>query len=264
MSDERFNATITEHRPLTEEYSVFRIVPDSGEVYDFDPGQYASLGLLPEHAEPGPDGAPPKMVLRPYSIASSNKEKAHLEFFIVRSANGAFTPLLWKAGEGGRIWLRPKPQGLFTFSKVPEGKVVIMVATGTGLAPFMSMVRSCRGGEKWRRCILISGGRHASDLGYCEEIEAISRIDPTIRYLPIVTREPEGSAWGGLRGRVTTLLDPLRFQELTGDALDPEESQVMLCGHGDMIESVKELLAPLGFRPHKKSEPGQIHMEAFH
>jgi ferredoxin--NADP+ reductase len=138
-----------------------------------------------------------------------------------------------------------------------------MVSTGTGVAPFMSMLRTYRGQNRWRRFVLINGVRVAADLGYRAELEQITREDPTVIYVPLATREPEGGSWTGLRGRVQTALEPATYQRLAGAPLDPAHCHVFLCGNPQMIDDVELLLGQRGFVTDSRTGRGNVHFERY-
>jgi ferredoxin--NADP+ reductase len=136
-----------------------------------------------------------------------------------------------------------------------------MVATGTGLAPYLSMLRTHRAAPPWRRCVLVHGVRHAADLAYDAELRARAVEDPRFRYAPVASRDP--GDWPGLRGHVQVALEPERFQSLAGFPLDPASCEVLLCGNPAMIGSVRELLAPRGFESGTAAAPGNLHYEKY-
>ena len=226
---------------------------------DFEPGQYAELAI----PEPAVDGETKKFVRRPYSIASSPTDGRFLEFFIVAVAGGELTPKLQELPVGSRVWLGPKIKGKFTLNEVPAGKDLVLIGTGTGLAPFISMVRKYRNAGRWNRVAVIHCVRLSADLGYKAELERYAKEDPNFRYIPTVTREPAESSWSGLRGRVQPIFEPDNFEKLAGFPLDTNQCQVMMCGNPEMITSVQELLESKGFRHHTKKNPGNIHFERF-
>ena len=117
--------------------------------------------------------------------------------------------------------------------------------------------------ERHAACLLLESAHTAADLGYRSELERVAREDPSFSYHPTLTREPEQSAWPGLRGRIQSLLEPDAFQRLSAHPLDPARWQVMLCGNPEMIASVTERLSHFGFRRHRRREPGQIHAERY-
>lgn len=258
------NATVCAHQHLADGLWIVRVKPDEGVVPDFVPGQYAELGF-PQDVLDGEAAAPEKrkIVRRAYSIASAPSERESLEFFIVRVDGGVLTPRLYTLAIGDRLWLGPKIKGKFTLEEIPRDKNLIMISTGTGLAPYVSMLREHRLNPPWKRFVLIHGVRLASDLGYREELERIAADDERIIYLPTVTREPQDSAWSGHRGRVDTLLEAGVFERKAGFALSPEDCHVFLCGNPDMIDSVQQALENRGFRKHSRRNPGNIHFERY-
>lgn len=255
------NATVVERIDLNPWLLICRVRHDGepGGLH-FEPGQFTNLGLPPR--DPSHLSGSSGLVKRPYSIASAPDEDS-VEFFIRLVDEGAFTPLLWKLGVGERLWMDDKCVGKFTLDGVPDGKDLVMVSTGTGIAPFVSMLRHYHGQGRWRRLVMINGVRVMSDLGYQAELEALVRDDPDFRYVPLCSREPEGGAWPGMRGHVMHALDPVVYERAVGAPLDPEHTQVFLCGNPQMIDSVEAHLAPLGFRPHTRKNPGHIHKERY-
>jgi ferredoxin--NADP+ reductase len=154
-------------------------------------------------------------------------------------------------------------KGEFRIDLAPPDKDLVMVSTGTGIAPFMSMLRTYRGQNRWRRFVLINGVRYAADFGYMAEMETLAREDPTVWYIPLVTREPEDGVWTGLRGRVQTALEPATYERLVGAPLDPAECHVFLCGNPEMIDSVQQLLEARGFVTDNRGARGNIHFERY-
>lgn len=269
--EEVFNATITDRQDLTSELTIVRVRPDGGKVPDFEPGQFIKLGLPRSEEECAnlPSAArvrsTPRLIRRAYSIASSPRQRAYLEFLMVRVEVGKLTPKLWTLEPGGRIWMDDKVSGRFTLESIPPGKDIVMVATGTGIAPFISMLRTYADAPRWRRAVVINGVRYAADLAYRSELEALVRDHSHIVYIPIVSREPTGpaAAWTGLRGRVQQVLDPHAYRSHVGAVLAPRDCHVMLCGNPEMIMSVQRMLEEQGFHVHSPAQPGNIHFERY-
>lgn len=266
-----FNGTLVERIDVTPDLALFRVLPDRG-VDAFEPGQYTTLGLPETDAEvrerletTGRGGDKPKLVLRAYSIASSPKVRDYIEFFLIRVDDGKLTPKLWHLHEGDRLFIGPKITGKFTLEHVPPGKDLVMIATGTGLAPFISMLHTYRGGtDRWRRIVIIHGTRLSADLAYRAELQAVSRDDPSVIYIPTVTREPDESDWDGMRGRVHVALEPEVYQRLVGEPMTPEFCHVFLCGNPTMIDQVSDDLTGRGFLVCDREHPqGNIHFERY-
>lgn len=261
MSEQKNNASITYSEDLNEELKIFRVTPDEGQVAEFEAGQYAELAL-PE-LDDRPEEERKKLLRRAYSIASSPSQRQYLEFFVVHVKGGAITSKLWNLKVHDRLWLGPKVKGKFTLSHLPEGKDIVLVSTGTGLSPFVSMVREHLDSDKFNSFTVIHGTRIQSDLGYRQELEKLSKESKKFSYIPALTREPDGSSWSGERGRVPSLLEKSKFKELTGRDLDPDKTQIFLCGNPAMIEDVVVQLQGLGFKEHSRKDPGNVHVERF-
>ena len=306
MEPDGLNATVVDRVDLDERLAILRIRPDEAPIPDFVPGQFLRVGLPVEagssigkagssvgagsNAEPAgsaePDAefraaaggvaterleaaATARLERRAYSIASSPADKDAFEIFVALVDGGRLTPRMWPIRAGGRVSVDPRPLGTFTLERVPRGKDLVLVATGTGIAPYVSMVRAySRGGAlhepgRWRRCVLVHGARRASDLAYAEELVERARADPSLCYVPIVSREPESSDWSGLRGRVQSVLEGESCRAISGTPLDPETCHVLLCGNPDMIRSVREMLAARGFSLATARRPGNLHFERY-
>ncbi len=274
------NATLIERVDVTDILSIVKVRPDSGTVPPFHAGQFVRLGLPRPMATDRvagagpltPEGAGGPLLSRPgrirytrraYSIASSPTVTEYMEFFVVRIEAGALTPRLWELAVGDRLWMDRVANGEFTLDVAPPDKDMVMVSTSTGIAPFMSMLRTYRGQDRWRRFVLINGVRRAADLGYRSELDAITRDDPTVYYVPLATREPEDSGWTGLRGRVQTALEPATYRRVAGAPLDPAECHVFLCGNPDMIVDVQQLLEGRGYVADSRAGRGNIHLERY-
>jgi ferredoxin--NADP+ reductase len=254
------NATLIARKECTERLLVVQVRPDAGEVAPFEPGQFVQIGLPLEDAT---SGRRPRLQKRSYSIASAAHARGTIELYLAYVPEGRFTPLVWALRPGERLWMDPEPKGHFTLARVPAETELVLVATGTGLAPYVSMLRTWSGAERWRRAVVLHGVRHPIDLGYREELEARAASDPGVVYVPVVSRPRPEDRWTGTIGRVQVVLEPGRFHATTGGHLDPERCHVFLCGNPDMIHDVRAELEPRGFRPDKAAEPGTLHFEKY-
>ncbi|MEM1013868.1 MAG: ferredoxin--NADP reductase [Planctomycetota bacterium] len=267
-SDETlFNATLISREDLTDDLAVMRVAPD-GDVPVYKPGQYATLGLpaADQSLVENKKGLA-RFTLRPYSISSSPLDKEALEFYVAKVPDGAFTPSMWDLSLGDRLYMAPKCKGKFTLDDIPAGKDLVAVATGTGLAPFVSMLRTYRETGRWERFIVIHGTRLCNDLGYKQEFEALAEGDESILYIATCSREPDvvdGKGWLGLRGRVNTVLDEKTYADLVGRPLSPDQCHVLLCGNPAMIDDVTNQLVDRGFVPKSREHPdGNVHFEKY-
>ncbi len=233
------NARVAARTDLNARLAIVRVEPVGWALPAFTPGQFATLGL-PDPQVPG------TLLKRVYSIASA-PGRPTLEFYIQLIKEGELTTRLWDLGVGDALWLSEKISGRFTLDGVPDGADLVLVSTGTGLAPFVSFVRAFGGKGRWRHCAVVHGARSADELGYRDELSARA-AKGEVAYLPLLTREPEGPGWKGLRGRVQSLLANGRFETHAGFPLDPSRTHVYLCGNPAMIDDMEARLVKLGFK----------------
>lgn len=263
-----YNAVLTGREEINPQLHILRIQPEAS-LFDFKPGQFAVLGLLgreariPEASDEEALPEPDKLIRRAYSIASSSVEKGYLEFYITLVTSGSLTPRLFALPYGGKLFLGPKAGGLFTLDRVAPGKAVILIATGTGLAPYMSMLRTLLVSDTQRPFVVLHGARYSWDLGYRGELESLARLRPNFTYIPSITRPSEDPHFRGSSGRIQTLLKADLIKQLSGVPFDPAQADVFLCGHPDMIQTVKDILVPLGYAADHGKESGTLHVEEY-
>lgn len=263
-----YNATVIGREEINPQLLILRVQPDA-TVFDFKPGQFAVLGLLGSEARvaeaadeeiiPEPD----KLIRRAYSLASSSLERRYAEFYLTLITSGQLTPRLFALRHGGRLFLGKKASGVFTLDRVPPGKTVILIATGTGLAPYISMLRTMLLDDTQRRFVVLHGARFGWDLGYRGELESLARLRPNLTYIPSITRPDQDPHFRGYTGRIQTLLAEGVVEHESGVALDPTQAEVLLCGNPDMVTAVKVLLAEKHYQVGKGREPGTIHIEEY-
>lgn len=218
-------------------------------VQTFEPGQFFQLGL----------DVGGERLRRSYSVASAPGEP--LEFYLTQVAEGALTPHLFRLRPGERLWVEITPRGFFTLGYVPKSTCLWLIATGTGLGPFISMLRSEGTWEHAREFVLVHGVRTATQLAYREELEELARRRP-LRYVPVVSRPAEGDEHL-LSGRITTLLETGSLEAAAGLSLDPEDHHLLLCGNPEMITDMMALLQDRGLRRHRVRQPGHVTFEKY-
>jgi ferredoxin/flavodoxin---NADP+ reductase len=202
--------------------------------FSFEPGQYATLGLA------NADG---KLIQRPMSISSSADDLSEYEFFIRLVEGGAFTTLLWEQNAIGDPINIKGPKGRFMLQD--DGRAALFVASGTGLAPFMSMLATLRDRGEQRRIVLLHGVSYDHDLAWREELEALHAGDFPLDYVPTISRPQHAPQWQGLTGRVETIV----AGQLDEHELTPDSATLYLCGNPEMIVAVDELAQARGFEP---------------
>ena len=253
--DKYTTETITDVRPWTDSLFSFRTTRDRG--YRFVPGQFARLGVT--------DAASGEIVWRAYSIASASHDE-HLEFFSVVVPGGAFTSRLSRLREGDPILVERKSYGFLTTDRFEAGRDLWMLATGTGLAPFLSILHDFETWERYENLILVQSVRTQRELAYEDLIRGFDRSEyyaehaRKLRYARIVTREPVP---GAMRDRVTRLLASGVLEENLGLKLDHDRSRIMLCGNPDMVEDTRGLLIDRGFRLSRRGDPGHLAVENY-
>ncbi len=202
--------------------------------FPFEPGQYATLGLMGEAG---------KLIQRPMSISSSADDLAEYEFFIRRVEGGAFTPLLWERSIGDAINIKG-PKGKFLLQD--DGRRALFIASGTGLAPFISMIETLRGRGESREVVLLHGVSHDHDLAWREQLTELERAGGfPLRYVGTVSRPQSCPDWTGCTGRVEAIVE----SQLDEHGLDPGNATFYLCGNPDMVSAVEEIAAGRGFPP---------------
>ncbi|NUO76580.1 ferredoxin--NADP reductase [Lysobacter sp. 5GHs7-4] len=225
-------------RHWTPNYFSFTTTRDAG--LRFLSGQFVMIGLPV-------DGKP---LLRAYSIASAHWEE-ELEFFSIKAPQGPLTSRLQRLQVGDEVLIRRKPTGTLLVDDLLPGRNLYLLATGTGLAPFLAVIKDPATYERFERVILAHGVRHAQDLAYQDRIrEELPRhehlgetISRQLLYYPAVTREAHPH-----RGRLTELLDSGRMAADLGlEPLDPQCDRAMICGGPAMLEDLRRILDARGF-----------------
>jgi ferredoxin--NADP+ reductase len=271
LSAPELNAIIAQRHDLGQGVWVIYVVPDGWTLPVFEAGQYATMGLpgtAPRWS--GADPEPPlkhpeKLIKRAYSIVSSPLERDHLEFYLVLIKSGTLTPRLFRLQPGDRLWLSPKIIGSFVLGRAPSDANLVFVATGTGIAPYVSMLRTIVGPNMQRKIALLHGVRATQDLGYRKEMLAIQRVCPNFAYFPTVSRpQNEVVPWKGMTGHVQQVWESGALEEKWGFKPTPKDTHFFLCGSPGMIESMVAVLSKDGFSEHTRAHPhGQIHLERY-
>jgi len=271
MVNKKPNAIVTQRIEITPELVKLRVVPLGWELPDFTPGQFATLGLpgttervgteLPEERPPKD---PDKLILRAYSIASSSRAKEFIEFYIGLVRTGSLSPRLLSLRPGDKLWMSQTFKGMFTLQEVPEGFNAVLIATGTGVAPYISMIRTEVANGLRRRFAVFHGAYHSSDLGYHDELQTLDAMSPNFLYAPTLSHPHEEAApWHGHTGFVQKLWTDSVIDRAWGVHPSADDTHVFLCGNPLMIDGMTEILVNEGFVKHSKKTPGQIHAEQY-
>ena len=303
-----YNATVVGRVEAAPGLMSLRIAPDKLP-FDFEPGQYVVLGLKagePRVEEAEVDGPsvvaggesagtpesraavtaqasaathaatdPNRLIQRAYCIVSERRATS-LEFYVTLILSGELTPRLFNLKVGDRLYVGPKAQGLFTLDKWSK-KSVLMIATGTGLAPYMSMIRhelmlrvdgriglravAQRNGS--RQFVVVHGARHSWDLGYRTELTGLARQVANFHYLPLITQPAEDPTWRGPSGYLQDFIASGAVQAETHLPITPDNFDVLLCGNPGMIDSMIGWAEARGFTQAAGDKVGTLHAEKY-
>jgi len=220
---------------------------------DFKAGQFAKLALEI-------DG---EMVARPYSFVNAPGTQPH-EFYYITVPDGPLTARLPGLKPGDRIGLSPTVAGFLVLSEVPDAYNLWLLATGTAIGPFLSILGTAAPWQRYRDIVLVHAVRNAAELTYRDRIESLMQQHSQLRYLPFVSREVSREAYAGaLTGRVPGAILDARLEAAAGVALSVAESQVMICGNPAMVADTVEALKARGMKKHRRRDPGHITVENY-
>lgn len=222
-------ATVSERKDITHDLAVFKLKPEMP--FTFKPGQYATLGI--------------NGIERAYSIVSAPHEP-FLEVFVELVPHGELTPFMWNLKAGDCTTIRPRAKGIFTMD--PNYPNQVMVCTVTGVAPFVSMIRSyLHQKSSGHHFYLLQGASFIDEFTYKDEMESLARQCPhLITYVPSCSRpnEPRNAGWQGAKGRVNLIVE----EYVQRWELDTSNTIVYACGHPGMIEDVRARMSAKSFK----------------
>lgn len=223
--------------------------------FRFTPGHYARLGLE------GESGA----VWRPFSVVSAAYDE-HLEFLAVLVPGGAFSGRLETLAVGDTVLVEKASYGFLTLDQLAPGRDLWLLASGSGLGPFVSILREPQVWQDFERLIVVHSVRREAELAYREEIltlpgeELFAGARATLRHIPVVTREPGTAA---LAARIPQLLADGRLEAAAGVALAREDARVMVCGNPEMARVLRGMLGTRGLQTGRRGVAGQMAFENY-
>jgi ferredoxin--NADP+ reductase len=210
----------------------------------FEAGQFVRIGIEPS-------------LVRAFSFVNPPQDPV-LEFYGIVVPEGPLSPRLVRLERGDTLAIAPNPAGFLVLSEVPDAETLWLVSTGTGIAPFLSILRTETPWRRFRNVVLVHAVRHARELVYQDVVRGISRKNP-FHYVTFVSRE---AAPGSLAGRIPAAIRDGRLEQAAGLVFNTH-SHVMLCGNPDMLKDVTAALAERGLRKHRRRTPGHISVESF-
>lgn len=216
----------------------------------FESGQFVRVAL-------DIDG---ERVARPYSLVNKPDDD-FLEIYFNIVDEGPLSPRLAELEVGDEIFITDRANGFLTVSEVPQCRHLWMLATGTGVGPFLSILKNQDAWARFEKIVLVYSVRDISELAYQQQVADIQEQWPQkFSFVPLVTRE---KVEGMLNQRITDSIEDDSLEQTTGVVID-EDSHVMMCGNSEMIADVTEVLAKRGLRKHRRREPGHITTEKYH
>lgn len=263
------NSVITQILQVSPIMKIVRVKPVGWEFPEFKGGQFVALALpgSAERCDSATDEFetpedPDKLIKRAYSIASTSTAD-FVEFYITLVHSGALTPRLFNLNIGDKVFMGKKGVGMFTLDSVAPEKNIVLIATGTGVAPYMSMLRSDALKRKGN-IMVVHGAANSWDLGYSSELQLLESMFDQFTYLPTITEpQKEPAGWAGDIRFIEKIWEGGIAKEKWGFDPTAEDTEIFLCGNPRMIESMVALLEKDSFTEHTKKVPGQIHVEEF-
>ncbi len=247
-------ATVVGRRQWTP--TLFSIQFEAPGMALFEAGQFARVGLQ----------ICDEIVGRPYSLVNAPGDGPY-EIYCVEVEGGPLSPRLNALRVGDALQVMPNANGFFSLKEIPAAKTLWCISTGTGLGPFLSMLRTPQAWKQFEHVVLVHGVRTTDELAYSEEIANIAHAHP--RQFQCVTFVSRGAhvvqsahAHHALIGRVTAHLEDGSLEQLTGHKLDAS-AQVMLCGNPSMVADMIGLLEARGLKKHRHREPGHYTVESY-
>jgi ferredoxin--NADP+ reductase len=197
---------------------------------------------------------------RPFSFVNAPNGDIH-EFYFIKVPGGLFSTALHSKQPGATVWLDHQANGFFTLAEVPAGNILWLLATGTALGPFLSILQTATPWARFERIILCHAVRNARELTYRDTIDSFRKQHAGhFIYVPFVSRETTDM---GCHGRIPDAIADGRLERHTGITLTPESSQIMICGNPAMVADTIEVLKTRGFQKNLRRKPGQITVERY-
>lgn len=216
----------------------------------FEAGQFAKLALAVNG----------EMVARPYSFVNAPKERPY-EFYYIVVPEGPLSPRLAQLEPMDNIYLGPNPSGFLVLSEVPNCDHLWMLSTGTGIGPFLSILKTETPWKRFEKIVLVHAVRYGAELTYRDQIERLLEAhSDQLQVISFVSREEHP---GALPGRIPEAITDGRLEKAAGLKIVPDSTHLMLCGNPAMVSSVTELLKTRGMKKHRRRDPGHITAENY-
>ena len=220
------------------------------EIEPFEAGQFVKIAMEING----------EVIGRPYSLVNLPNSRP-LEFYYVEITDGPLTPHLARLSSGDKILVAPRAHGFMIIDEVPQSKHLWMMATGTGVAPFLSILKTDKPWQRYERVVLVYAARTLSELCYQESISRIlANHSGQFSFIPFLSREESDLT---LNGRIPQAIIDGRLEARAGITISTENSQIMLCGNPHMVNDTTNTLIVRGLKKHRRFVPGQITSENY-
>lgn len=230
---------------------LFSLRFECNDFHKIKAGQFAKVGILQD------DG---KVLSRPYSLVNDPDDTA-LEIIAVPVEDGSLSPKLHELKEGDSLQVMSPATGFLILDEVPAAKTLILLATGTGVGPFLSILQTQQAWQNYSNIVLVYAVRYSHDLAYLDQVSQWQESYPNrFQFVPIVSRD---ESHDGLKGRIPELIANGAIESMCNLLIEPDSCQVMLCGNPDMIKESIIVLETKGLKKHLRRSPGQISMERY-
>lgn len=242
------NGTVVENYHWNERLTSLKIDAPLGR---FKAGQFVRVGLEI-------DG---DIVARPYSLVNSPDESP-LEIYFNIVPEGPLTPPLFRLQRGDELLVAPNTAGFLTINEIPDTRDLWMVATGTAIGPFLSILKESEVWQRFERIILCYSVRAKEELAYAESIDDVAgQHEEQFCFIPLITRE---QVTGTLHMRITAAIENGELEKTAGISISADHSHVMMCGSSDMIRDVSALLESRSMHKHRRRVPGHFSTEKYY
>ncbi|MEE9310596.1 MAG: ferredoxin--NADP reductase [Cocleimonas sp.] len=257
MATNWITATVIENRKLTDRH--YALIFEA-EMLPFEAGQFARLQIEALDVEQSETGELKKFA-NPYSLINTSDEK-YGEVYYNTVPDGKVSNGLAALKAGDTVEIAQPCIGFFVLSQIPKNvKNLWMLSTGTGIGPYLSMLKTDDAWKRFEKIVLVHAVPHANELCYSELIEQFSADHPDqFQFIPVVSREDHE---GALRGRIPALIEDGSFEKRVGLKISKEDSHVMLCGNSGMLKDSKAILKERGMDRHLNHKPGHVSAEQY-
>ncbi|MDP4983425.1 ferredoxin--NADP reductase [Pseudoalteromonas tunicata] len=219
------------------------------QIEPFKAGQFTKLALETEG----------NRIARAYSFVNPPSH-ADLEFYLINVEDGLLSPPLGQLKAGDQLQIASQASGFFTLDEVPAAEQLWLLATGTAIGPFLSILQNEEVWDKFKTIHLVHGVRKKEDLSYRDLINQLMERHSQLKYVSLLSQEEN---LDGLNGRITTALEQKSLEQYFAVQATPNNSQFMICGNPAMVKESCQILLNQGFRRNRRSEPGQITVEQY-